>query len=124
MSWSVVDYWFPGETARSAELDRRNRELNARREAMGRQTPQQSAEQQARFEAQSDYNAWDAQVWEGFKQGAAEGAASTADAIRSGIAAPIHWTFRAIPWQLWAIGAVAAFVYLGGIQWLKGQISK
>lgn len=124
MSWSVVDWWFPGESDRAADLDARNRDLNRRREAMGRQTAEESFAQEQRFEATSDYNAWDAQVWEGFKAGAAEGAASTADAIRAGIAAPINWTFRAIPWQLLAIGAVAAFVYLGGIQWAKGQISK
>lgn len=121
---SVVDYWFPGESARAAELDRRNRELNARREAMGRQTREQSAEQEARFEATSDYNAWDAQVWDGFKEGAAQGAAATADTVRSALAAPINWTFRAIPWQLWAVGAVAAFVYLGGLRWLKATIGR
>jgi hypothetical protein len=124
MSWSVVNYWFPGESDRAAELDRRNRELNARREAMGRQTPQQSAEQEARFEATSDYNAWDAQVWDGFKEGAAEGASATADTVRDALAAPINWTFRAIPWQLWAIGVVAAFVYLGGLRWLKGALDR
>lgn len=123
MSWSVVDWFYPGESDRAAELDRANRELNRRREAMGRQSPEQSFAQEQRFEATSDYNAWDAQVWSGFKEGAAEGAGRAADVVRGAIAAPIAWTWRAIPWQLWAVGVVVALWYVGGIKWAKDRLA-
>jgi len=120
---SVVDWFYPGESSRAAELDAKNRELNKRREQMGRQTPEQTAAQEARFEATSQYNQWDAQVWDGFKEGWAQGAQTTASTVRGVIAAPINWAFSAIPWQVWALGVVGAFVYLGGIAWIKKQLA-
>lgn len=124
MSWSVVDFWFPGESDRAADLDRKNRELNRRREAMGRQTDEQSFAQAQRFEATSDYNAWDAQVWDGFREGAAEGASNAADVVRDAIEAPIRWTWRAIPWQLWAVGLVWVLWYVGAFRWAQGRLAK
>jgi hypothetical protein len=124
MSWSVVDWWFPGESDRAAELDERNRQLNRRREAMGQQSPEQSFAQEQRFEATSDYNAWDAQVWDGFKSGAAEGANKAADVVRGAIAAPIQWTLRAIPWQLWAVAIVWGLWYVGASGWARNRLAK
>lgn len=122
MAWSLVDLWYPGETDRAADLDAQNADLNRRREQMGRQTADESAAQESRFN--SDIREWNDQVYGGFADGAKEGAARTADAVRAGIAGPIAWVWRAIPWQLWAIGAVALFIYAGGGVWLRGALAR
>jgi hypothetical protein len=122
MSWGLVDIFEPGETARAAELDRQNAELNRRREAMGSQTREQSAAQESRFN--TDFEAYNEQILSGAIQGAQEGLAATADTVRKGLAVPINFAWRAIPWQLWAVGAVALFIYAGGGVWLRGILAK
>jgi hypothetical protein len=122
MSWGLVDIFAPGESARAADIDRRNAELNRRREAMGRQTAEQSAAQESRFA--TDFEAYNAQILSGAIEGAMEGLGTTADTIRKGIALPINFAWRAIPWQLWAVGAVALFLYAGGGVWLRGILAK
>lgn len=122
MSWGLVDIFYPGETARAAELDRRNAELNAQRRSMGIVTQEQTDAQEARFNDRPEEN--NAAIVDGFVEGAQEGAAATADAIKGSIAAPLNFVFRAIPWQLWAVGAVALFLYLGGGTYLRGILAK
>jgi len=120
MSWSLVDVFSPGETARAEELDRQNAELNRRREAMGRQTADESAAQESRFN--TDIEAYNEQILSGAIEGAQEGLAATADTVRKGLAVPLSFAWRAIPWQLWAVGAVALFIYAGGGVWLRGAL--
>ena len=122
MSWSLVDLFSPGETARGEELDRQNAELNRRREAMGRQTADESAAQESRFN--TDIEAYNEQILSGAIEGAQEGLASTADTVRKGLALPLNFAWRAIPWQLWAVGAVALFIYAGGGVWLRGILAR
>ena len=122
MSWGLVDIFAPGETERAAELDRRNAELNAQRRSMGLMTQEQSDAQEARFNDNPEAN--NAAIVDGFVEGAREGAAATADAIKGSIAAPLNFAFRAIPWQLWAVGAVALFLYMGGGVYLRGIIGR
>jgi hypothetical protein len=38
---------------------------------------------------------------------------------RKGFGAIISAPFRLIPWQLWVIGAIALFIYMGGWVWLS-----
>lgn len=122
MSWGLVDVFSPGETARAEELDRRNAALNRRREAMGRQTAEQSAAQESRFN--TDFEAYNEQILSGAIEGAQEGLASTADTVRKGLALPLNFAWRAIPWQLWAVGAFALFIYAGGGVWLRGILAR
>ena len=122
MSWSLVDVFSPGETARAEELDRRNAELNRRREAMGRQTADESAAQESRFN--TDIQEYNEQILSGAIEGAQEGLAATADTVRKGLAVPLNFAWRAIPWQLWAVGAVALFIYAGGGVWLRGALAR
>lgn len=122
MSWGLVDIFYPGETARAEELDRRNAELNAQRRSMGIVTQEQTDAQEARFNDRPAEH--DAAIVEGFVEGAKEGASATAGAIRGSIAGPLNFLFSAIPWQLWAVGAVALFLYMGGGTYLRGILAK
>ena len=56
MSWGLVDIFYPGETARAEELDRRNAELNAQRRSMGIVTQEQTDAQEARFNDNPEAN--------------------------------------------------------------------
>lgn len=122
MSWGFVDIFYPGETARAEELDARNAELNRKREAMGRQTAEQTAAQESRYN--TDFEAYNEQILSGAIEGAQEGLDATADTLRKGLALPINFAWRAIPWQLWAVGAVALFLYAGGGVWLRGALAR
>jgi hypothetical protein len=69
----------------------------------------------ANLDASDDIDV-EAEVNDAFRQGLEEGAGN----IRSGF----NFTFGAIPWQVWAIAAVAAFLYAGGGDWLKNHLKK
>ncbi len=57
----------------------------------------------------------DSSPWQGFQEGAAEGAKSMQEGIKKGLAAPFNFTFGAIPWQVWLV--------LGGyIAWRLGLL--
>lgn len=56
-------------------------------------------------------------IWGGFKEGWQEGADNVQGVIKKGLAAPINFTFGAIPWQVWA----AVGVY---IAWKLGLLGK
>ena len=122
MSWGFVDLFYPGETDRAAELDRRNAELNAQRRSMGIVTQEETDAQEARFNDNPEAN--NAAIMDGFVEGAREGAEATAGAIRGSIAGPLNFLFKSIPWQLWAVGAVALFLYAGGGVYLRGILAK
>lgn len=62
----------------------------------------------------------EAEVDEAFDQGLAEGAQN----IKGTIAAPFKLTWAILPWQVWLVGLVALFLYMGGGVFLKGLISR
>lgn len=122
MSFGLADFWFPGETQRTAELDERNRELNRIKVARGQMTPQQAAEQESRFEEPTkDLNT---QIFDAGVEGAKEGLQSIPDTIRGGLNSVAGWTWRAIPWWVFVGGLIALVVYMGGWVRLKNILVK
>lgn len=55
-----------------------------------------------------------------FGEGLKEGQSN----IRKTIAAPFNAAFAIIPWQLWVVGGVGLFIYMGGAQYLKGILPR
>lgn len=122
MSFGLADLWFPGETARTAELDERNRELNRIKVARGQMTPEQASAQEARFEEPTlDLNT---QIFDAGVEGAKEGLQAIPDTIRGGLNSVAGWTWRAIPWWVFVAGIVALLVYMGGWVRLKNILVK
>lgn len=122
MSWGLVDLWFPGETDRTEELNRKNAELNRRKVEAGTMTPAQAEEQQYRFEDPTrDVNG---QIFDDAVEGAAEGLQAIPDNIRNGLNTVAGWSFRAIPWWLWLGGVLALLVYMGGWARLRNILVK
>jgi hypothetical protein len=42
--------------------------------------------------------------------------------FRNAVGSTVAFPLRLIPWQVWAIGAIALFFYMGGGAWLKGRL--
>jgi hypothetical protein len=94
-------------------------ELNRRREAMGRQTSQESAEIEGRV--YGDRDEWDSQVGEAFREGAEEGAQDIQSGIRTAINAPAAWVWGAIPGWL----KIVAFLgIVGAALWYTGAYTQ
>lgn len=108
------------------EIQRATEELNRRREAMGRQTSQESAEIEGRV--YGDRDEWDSQVGEAFAEGAEEGAENMQGAVKTVLTAPAAWVWGAVPGWLKLVaflGLVGALVwYTGAYTQLRGRWSK
>lgn len=125
MSWSLVDLWYPGETDRAKELEKRNRELNQKKLERGQVTEEWVTRQQEAFESTGpDAGAWNEQVLDAAGEGAVEGLKELPGKVRSGLTAGAGWTLSFIPWWGWLIGAGVAFGYLGGWGYLRGILSR
>lgn len=118
-SWLVGGVDISAEQQRSNELDAQLAALNQKALADG--TYNQSTFDQAEFNRQrgqvADVNA---EVSTAFGQGIQDGANN----IRGAVGSAVSFPFKLIPWQLWAVGAVALFFYMGGGLWLKGILKK
>ena len=122
MSWGLADFFFPGETERTAALDERNRELNRIKVARGQMTAEQADAQQARFEAPTlDLNT---QIFDAGMEGATDGLKAIPDTIRNGLNSMAGWTWRAIPWWVIVAGIIALLVYMGGWVRIKNILLK
>ena len=55
----------------------------------------------------------------GFQEGFEEGAANVQSAIKGAIAAPLNFTFGAIPWQVWILAALWFAWWAGWLKHLK-----
>jgi len=64
------------------------------------------------------------QVHGAFRDGYNESLGNITGGIRATLAAPFNFAIRSIPWQLWLVGLVALFIYMGGGVWLKGLINR
>ena len=80
-------------------------------------------EVQAR-QAADDHPDISGEVGDAFDEGLEEGFDATTGAIKSTLAAPFKFTFAALPWQLWVVGLVLLFLYMGGGVWLRGIIGR
>lgn len=116
------------EQRRGDELDRRLREMNERDYGPGGRIYNRIEAERGTEAADETYDAVlenletsqtgdvEAQVNDAFREGLQEGAGN----IQRGF----NVSFGAIPWQLWAAGAVALFFWAGGGAWLKSILKK
>lgn len=51
-------------------------------------------------------------------------ASGTAADVKKAAGFSISTLFSAIPWQAWALAAVALFLWMGGATWIKGALAK
>ncbi|HYG23370.1 MAG TPA: hypothetical protein VEH04_11355 [Verrucomicrobiae bacterium] len=63
-------------------------------------------------------------VGAGYRSGFVEGLAEGRDNVRNGIGAMISGILKFIPWQLWVVIVVGAFIYLGGIRFLQRWLAR
>lgn len=123
MSW-WANIFAPGEQARSDELDRKLRELNAAAVERGRMTPEQYQEFVRRQDAQRPV---DEQVGEAFVEGAKEGLEKQQQAVRGALTETVKAAVGFVPWWLWILAGVALVVWLanalGVFQLLKRKVS-
>lgn len=95
------------ETARGEELDRRTRELDANARARGAWTPENDKIVEAhRTQQEADTETGNQSVLDAFQAGAQEGLQSTAEKVNdtlNGVAkSALGFTWRALPWWVWA----------------------
>lgn len=60
------------------------------------------------------------QVGDAFKEGFNDGVNN----IKGFVGDAVSFPFRLIPWQVWALGAVALFFWMGGASLLKGRLAR
>lgn len=104
----------PGEQERGDDLDAKLAEINARDYGPGGKyyTPHIYSQSQRNLETSRTGNI-DAEIQEAFGEGVDEGAANIRGTIGGTVNASAK-LFKIIPWQVWVIGAVALFLWLGG----------
>jgi hypothetical protein len=133
-SYGSADNWFSGwrslwdvatgkEDDRAADLDRREYELMQERLRRGVITTETYNNWLARKASNTEPSARQ-QVADAFVEGAKEGADRMQRGVRETLSAPINWAFGAIPWQLWLVGLVVLFWWLGGPVYLRGILAK
>lgn len=64
------------------------------------------------------------QVTDAAEQGAIEGLQNLQQGVKNTLAGTIDGIFGLIPWQLWILGGIALFVYLGGLTFLRHKITR
>ncbi len=123
MSWSLVDLWAPGETERSDDLDRRNRELNQKKLDRGQLSPEWVTAQQERFESTGS-GTFNGQIMDAAAEGAVEGLQSMPGKVRAALNSVGSWAVSFIPWWAWVIGLLVLVGYLGGFTRLRGILAR
>ena len=128
--------WAAG-TPTQAEQDAGQAAVNAKyAEAVQRQVDQGAIDQatgQNLIAAQDAVTAdsQDAGYSQGFEEGAAEGLNNVLNApgkvvgaVGSGLSQTLWGIFKNIPWWVYLVGAGALFVWMGGLELLRGRLSK
>lgn len=133
-----VSYWFSGGSALQSQLTAQDNTLavlNAKDYAPGGSIYNQISASQgtaaadaAYQQVQQDEASGNVNVQQQELQAAQAGAAAGLDSLSSGIqgvtSGLFSTLFKLIPWQVWLFGGVALFVWLGGLELLKGSLSK
>lgn len=122
MSFGLVDFWFPGETARGEELDRRNAELNRKKVERGQMTWEEAKEQEDRFyypSTQQDY-----EILSDAGEGAVDGLEAIPSTVKGTLNSVAGWTLGAIPWWLFLIPIGYGLWYIGAFDRLRGILIK
>ena len=119
MSW--LPDWLTGfdreNYERGLEAERKSQELNKGLLERGLIDEQTFRESEANFARDDNFDP-DAEINAGFVEGLNEGVNN----VRGTIGSVVSFPFRLIPWQLWAIGAIALLVYMGGWARLAGML--
>lgn len=123
MSFSLVDLWYPGESNRAVELEKRNRELNQRKLEKGQVNEDWVRQQEGRFNADGP-DTYNSQIANAAGEGAMEGLATMPGKVRSALTSGAGWTLAFVPWWAWLIGAGVAFGYLGGWSSMRGVLNR
>lgn len=118
----LTSIFAPGEQQRSDDLDAQRIALEKRRADMGLISSDQADTNISKISSEREDVAGDLNT--AFAEGAKEGYAATTGAIKTGLAAPFKFTWAILPWQVWAAGAVALFLYMGGGVYLRGIIAR
>lgn len=107
------------EQAKQNELDAQLKKMNDDALAAGKwdNATYQAAEQ---HRVDSQINDVQGEVDKAFNSGLQDGI----DNIRGGIGKTINFPFRLIPWQVYVIGAVFLFFYMGGAELLRGSLTR
>lgn len=123
MSWSLVDIFYPGETARSEDLDRQNRELNQRQLDAGMRTPEWIAVQEEAF-AKTGSASYNGEILTAAGEGAVDGLKALPGRVRGVLDGVAGWSLAWVPWWGWLIGAGVVFWWLGGASMLRGILAR
>lgn len=59
----------------------------------------------------------ESEVGQAFDEGLQEGYDNITGGIKKTLKAPFQFAWASIPWQVWLLGAVLLFVYVGGVPW-------
>lgn len=119
----MVDLWYPGETDRAKELEKRNQELNQRKLERGQITNEWKTAQEIRFGSNGP-DTYNDEILDAAGQGAVEGIKSMPKTVRDALTTGAGWSLSFVPWWGWLIGAGVAFGYLGGWTYLRGIMAK
>jgi len=120
---TLVDFFYPGETARARDLERRNKELEARRVAAGIDTPEWAGAQEAAF-GQNGPDTWNADMEQAAADGALQGFHDLPGKVRGTLTGAVGWSLAWVPWWGWLVGAFLVFVWLGGMEMMRGRLAK
>lgn len=123
MSWSMVDLWYPGETDRAKELEKRNLELNQRKLEKGQVNEDWVNQQEGRFN-QDGPDTYNGQISDAAMEGAKDGLASMPGTVRDALSTGAGWTLSFIPWWGWLIAAGVVWGYIGGWTYLRGIMAR
>lgn len=108
LSW--ISGYDEDNAARAAEADMKLRELNRKEYGVD-------------YVNRDDYvdtATAEKQISEDFRAGLKEGAGN----VRGFVGGAIGGIFSLIPWQVWLLGAVALFIWLGGLNLIRGRLAR
>jgi hypothetical protein len=64
------------------------------------------------------------EVSQAFNESIQDSVSGAAGVVKGVIKTPFDFLFKALPWEIWLIAAVAIFFYLGGGIYLKGILAR
>ena len=125
MSWS--DIFIPAGSQTSDEQQanyERQQRLLAERMAQRQAEGAMTADQAQLYNTLQTLDNQDAAAAQGFQEGLKEGLNNVTGTISGTLAGAIKAIWASIPWQLLVLGAIALFVYLGGLNFLRIKLAK
>lgn len=123
MSWSLVDLFSWGETARAEDLQRRNEELNRKKIERGQVTEEWAQAQQDRFNANGP-DTYNGDIIAAAADGAMSGLENIPKSVRGALSSSASWGLSFVPWWGWIVAAGVVFHYLGGFVYLRGILAR